>query len=244
MSYITQTNYPGVFHLEHFIFLAIVILLIALGLFLNFKVVKQDKTRELILKISGIVLLIMIIANRFSIVLVNRIVFENKSYSWINLIPNTFCGFTSLFLGLTIVIGKKDNPFLNACYPVAFIGGLLSTIYPDYLDHQMFFDPRTITGLIHHAIDIWIVIYALTIKYINPSFKKLPYFFLYITSTMTFGVFLMDALGFESAMQIGKPLISSLPIFTSWYMVGFMLTCLYVGFLFLYPIIMKKLKKA
>ena len=61
MSYITQTNYPGAFHLEHFIFLAIVILLIALGLFLNFKVVKQDKTRELILKISGIILLMMII---------------------------------------------------------------------------------------------------------------------------------------------------------------------------------------
>ena len=91
MSYITQTNYPGAFHLEHFIFLAIVILLIALGLFLNFRVVKQDKTRELILKISGIVLLIMILANRFSIVLVNRIVFENKSYSWLNFIPNTFC---------------------------------------------------------------------------------------------------------------------------------------------------------
>ena len=58
-----------------------------------------------------------------------------------------------------------------------FIGGVITMFYPDFLESQTFFDLRSLSGLLHHTVMVWIVIICMLTKYIVPNNEKMGYFF-------------------------------------------------------------------
>ncbi len=229
-------KYPGVFGLEHIIFLVIYFLLFALGIFFVLKIKNDEKKTNIVIKISAICLLIAILLNRFFIALYET---TNKDETWLKLIPNSFCGLTSLLFSLAILFGKKDNKFLHFLTYLGFLGGLVTMFYPDFLDTQLFIDPRTLTGLIHHAIMLWLSIILIITSYIKPDIKKWYYFPIGIIIYHVIGVIEIKVFKFSGAMQIHDPFISEIPVLSSWYVLAVLETVFIVAFLFVY----KKLKK-
>lgn len=214
------TSYPGVFGIEHIIYMILVVILFALSFILIKKFIKTDKQKQLLIKIGAGVLLALIIANRISVTYYDVVINHREHYTWLNLIPNSWCGMSSLILSLALLFGKKDNPVLHCISYIGALGGFLTIIYPDFLDSQMFFEIRSVTGLLHHTMNLWLVIVSIMCQYLVPSIKKWYYYPLGLSLILSFGVFEKDALGFTKAMQINEPLLKSLPILTSWYVVG------------------------
>lgn len=227
-------NISGIYGIGHITYLILSLILIIVGAIIICKYVKSQEKRTLIIKISGIVLLIMILINRFSVTYHDVVIAKREGYSWVNLIPNTFCGLSSLVLSLAIIFGKKDNIILHSIGYVGFVGGAITMFYPDFLSTQDFGDIRSLSGLIHHTLMVWIVLISMLTKYINPSMSKWPILPLGLCVIMTLGLLEIELLGFVKAMQINDPLLSSLPVLTSWYMVGFILLILHFMFLVIY----------
>lgn len=163
------------------------------------------KGKQLIIKIAGIILFVLVIVT--------------KDASWWELLPNSICGLSSLLLALAIILGKEDNWILNSASYLGFFGSAIVIFYPDFLITQPFFSIRSITGLLHHSLMNLLIIVMMITGYIKPSRTKFKYLIIMMAFYMTYGIFLIDALGIDNAMQIGKPLIKNAPILTSWYVV-------------------------
>lgn len=176
------------------------------------------KGKQLIIKIAGIILFVLVIVNRFSITIYDNVI-ASKDASWWELLPNSICGLSSLLLALAIILGKEDNWILNSVSYLGFFGSAIVIFYPDFLITQPFFSIRSITGLLHHSLMNLLIIVMMITGYIKPSRTNFKYLIIMMAFYMTYGIFLIDALGIDNAMQIGKPLIKNAPILTSWYVV-------------------------
>ncbi len=214
------SEYPGVFGIEHIIYLVICLLLMFTGWFIIAKYVKKEETKIKIVKISALALLCAILWNRISITVYHFQHNEEGIRNLLQLIPLSFCGFSSLVNALATLLGKKNNTVLHCISYLGLIGGILSMIYPDYLEEQTFFDPRTLSGLLHHTIMVWVIITNMITGYFTPQARKWHVYPLGLCIIMCYGLFFKEVTGL-GAMQIGSPLLKSAPIFTSWYVVGF-----------------------
>ncbi len=226
--------YSDIYKAGHISYLICSLILIIVGAILVYKYAKTPKTQKLIIKISGIILLIAILINRFSVTYSDVVINKREGYTWLNLIPNTFCGLSSLVFAFAIILGKKDNIVLHVIPYIGFVGGTVTLFYPDFLETQAFTDIRSISGLVHHTLMVWLTLICMLTKYIKPSMKKLPALVLGLCVIMTFGLIEIDMLGFNKAMQIGEPLLKSAPIFTSWYVVGILLLVLHFIYIVIY----------
>ncbi len=223
----------------HLIFLGISILVIVLSNIIIKKKKLNEKTIDLIIKIEAVLWLISILINR--VVVTAHNIEANPANTWLSIIPNSFCGFCSLVLSLTVLFGKKDNIIFHSIGYLGLVGGAATMIYPDFLNTQSFFDPRSLSGLLHHAFMVGIIIKLFIYGYFTPTISKCSYFILGLCVLMTYGAVEYDALGFDKAMQIGKPFISSLPILTSWYIIYLVLIIAHFIFLVLYEKFKNKL---
>ena len=214
------TNYPGVSGFEHFLYMIICLILMAISIVFINKIKNDDKKIKTIMRVIGFVLLIVIICNRVSVTYNNVVIEKREGVTWLSLIPNTVCGFASFVYSFSLIFAKKDSKIFHFICYLGFLGGVLTFIYPDFLDNQTFFDPRTITGLVHHTIMFCTTIICIITGYLKPSFKKVNYYIIGLAFLMVFGLFEIDVLHFSKAMMIGAPLVSSLPILSSWYVIG------------------------
>ena len=231
-------NILAVFGIEHIIYLILMIILMVLGLIFIKKSNLDEYKLNLIFRIIGIIWLITILANRITVTYSDVVINKREGYTWLNLIPNTFCGMCSLILSITFIIGKKDNFVLHSFGYIGLVGGIVTMFYPDFLDSQAFFDPRSITGLLHHTIMAFMIILAILTGYMTPTVKKWHYIPLGMCVIMTIGMFELDCLGFVKAMQFKNPFLSSIPILSSWYVTD--LATLVVSFILLTIYDMKK----
>lgn len=222
-----SNEFPGVFGVEHILFLVVFITLSIFGIYLIRKYAKSENTRNIIVKVSALILLLCIIANRVSIVVINR---NNRpeGFSWLHLIPDTFCGMSSLVFSLSVLFGKDDNLVYHFIVYFGFYGGVSTLIYPTFLDNQTFWDLRSFTGLLHHAMMIWMTILLISTGKFRPDVNKWFIFPIGYSFVMLFGLFEIDALGFNGAMNISEPLIDFLPHLSTWYVVGVLATLLTV----------------
>ena len=99
------------------------------------------KRKQLIIKIAGIILFVLVIINRFSITIYDNVI-ASKDASWWELLPNSICGLSSLLLALAIIFGKEDNWVLNSVSYLGFFGSVIVIFYPDFLITQPFFSIR------------------------------------------------------------------------------------------------------
>ena len=226
---------PKVYGWEHFTYLAVCAVIAAAAIFFVRKYAKTEKTLSIVTRAVGGALFACILWNRISLCI--------KNSNALTLIPDTFCGISSLILSLAMLIGKRNNiVFHFICY-LGFVGGTLTLAYPDFIGQAAsVFYPPTISGLLHHTVMVFAIILMLLTKYFVPTLKRWYVLPLGLCCVMTFGIFEITALGFNDAMQIFTPLLPD-TIFTWWFCGALLLPFSYiVMLLFDYFLVWRKKK--
>ena len=182
------------------------------GLICAKKFAKTEKAQHIVIKLTGIALFLSILASRLSIT------FCSSNPQWHYILPNQFCGMSSLVLSLAAIFGKKNNNVYHFVWFIALLGGTITMVYPDFLpQNPSFFYPPTITGMLHHSLSIVMVVMLLIFNQIEISYKKWYCTLFGFTSYFTFGAFLIGALGYGDAFHIKTPILAGTPL-NAWVM--------------------------
>lgn len=195
---------------QHFVYLAVFITIAVIGLICAKKFAKSENSQKIVVKVLAGILLLSIIANRVSISL------KTGTFEWTKLIPDSFCGMSSLVLSLAVLCGKPNNAVLHFVWFIALLGGSITMIYPDFIGQasSIFYLP-TITGLLHHSIAVVVVVSLFLFNQINVTYKKWFYSLVGFAFYITVGAFLIGALGYSDAFHIITPMLSGTPL-TAW----------------------------
>lgn len=201
-----------VFGTVHLIYLAITIPLSCIGLFLAKKFAKTEKSQKIVLKSVAGLLFVWIVINRLSQV------YRYETVRWEQIIPDSFCGMTSLVLSLAVLFGKKDNAVYHFVWFLGLIGALITIFNPTFLDQgpTIFYLP-TISGLLHHSIALVMVIALLIFDQIFITYKKWYCTLFGFTAYLSLGAFQMSVFGFADSFHIVEPILSGTPL-TAWVM--------------------------
>lgn len=203
---------PELFGIEHILYLLISTLLASASLLIAKKYAKEEKQQRLFLLGLAFLLFVAIVTNRLSQV------FRYDEVRWHLIIPDSFCGMTSLVLALAVLFGKKDNAVLHFVWHLGIFGGISSSIYASYVGQgaTLFYLP-TISGLLHHSISATLVVALLMFNQIDITYKKWHYTFFGFSTYLTLGAFMMQTFNMSDAFHISEPLISDTPL-TAWVM--------------------------
>lgn len=200
----------SVFGIVHIIYLAITLSISVIGLYLAKKYAKTEKSQKIILKSIAVVLLIWIMINRLSQV------FRYSEVRWELIIPDSFCGMTSLLLSLSVLFGKKNNAVYHFVWALGIVGTTITLVYPNFLDQSstVFYLP-TISGLLHHSIALVLILALFLFNQITVTYKKWYYSLFGFTTYLTVGAFQMSVLGLDDAFHIVEPMLDGTPL-TVW----------------------------
>lgn len=209
---------PQVFGVEHIVYIFVSAAIGAAGLLLMKKFAKTQKTQTIVLKSIAFLLLAAILANRLSQV------FRYGQVRWYCIIPDSFCGMTSLVLALAVLFGKRDNAVLHFVWLLGLFGGISTVVYPTFVSQNAsFFYIPTISGLLHHSFSAIMVIALLLLGQIHITYKKWWCVIFGFTCYLTVGAFLMSVFDMSDAFHIVEPLLSDTPL-TTWVMAPMYLT--------------------
>ena len=200
----------SVFGNVHIIYLAITLSVSTIGLYLAKKYAKTERSQKIVLKTIAVMLLIWIAINRLSQV------FRYSEVRWELIIPDSFCGMTSLLLSLSVLFGKKNNAVYHFVWAIGLVGTTITLLYPSFLDQSstVFYLP-TISGLLHHSIALVLIIALFLFNQISVTYKKWYYSLFGFTSYLTIGAFQMSVLGLDDAFHIVEPMLDGTPL-TVW----------------------------
>lgn len=220
---------PQLFGIEHILYILISTTITVVSLILAKKYAKSEKSQTIFLKTIAVCLFISILTNRLSQV------FRYDDVRWYLIIPDSFCGMTSLVLSLAVLFGKRNNDVLHFVWLLGLFGGISTTIYASYIGQSdsVFYLP-TISGLLHHSFSTFMVIALLMFNQIEITYKKWYCTLFGFTSYLTIGAFLMHTFNMSDAFHIAEPLIPDTPL-TCWvmapmYAVGYALVLFVVEF--------------
>jgi hypothetical protein len=203
---------PQLFGIEHILYILISTVVAVITLVLARKTAVTEKSQKIFLKILALLLLAAILANRLSQV------FRYGTVRWYCIIPDSFCGMTSLVLALAVLFGRKDNCVLHFVWLLGLFGGISTVIYATFLDQDVsFFYLPTISGLLHHSFSATLAVALLLFRQIRITYKKWHYTFFGFTAYLTLGAFLMHTFKLSDAFHIAEPLIPGTPL-TAWVM--------------------------
>jgi hypothetical protein len=165
-------------------------------------------------------------------------VFRYDEVRWYCIIPDSYCGMTSLVLALAVIFGKKDNNVLHFVWLLGLFGGISTVIYATFVDQgpTIFYLP-TISGLLHHSFSALLVVLLLVFKQINITYKKWYCTLFGFTAYLTIGAFLMQVFNMSDAFHIAEPLLPGTPL-TTWVMAP-----MYVGAYALILLIIELIRK-
>ena len=226
---------PQLFGIEHILYIVITTVVAVVGLLLAKKYATSEKAQTLVLKGIAAALFVAIMANRLSQV------FRYDTVRWYCIIPDSFCGMTSLVLALAVLLGKKDNAVLHFVWLLGIFGGISTVIYATFLDQDMsFFYLPTISGLLHHSLSAITVVALFLFKQIRITYKKWYCTLFGFTCYLTVGAFLMHTFDMSDAFHIAEPLLPGTPL-TAWVMAP-MYAAAYAAILFIVEIVRKKKK--
>ena len=176
------------------------------------KFAKTEKSLKIAVKTMGGVLLLSILTSRICQT------FLWGGFTWYNFFPTTFCGTSSLVLALAVLLGKKDNCVLHFVWFIALLGGIITSVYPDFLEfHNSFFHLDVITSFLHHSLSIVMVVMLLMLKQINITYKKWYYSLFGFCCYLTYGAFLIATFKIVDAFCMFTPILSGTPL-TVWVM--------------------------
>ena len=216
---------PKLYGIEHIIYLLVMTAIFVTIFLLSHKYAKTENSKVLVLKGMALALLISVVANRISIV------FKTEVPAWSYLIPDSYCGMSSLVLALSVLFGKKDNAIYHFVWIVAIVGGLATTFYSNFIgQNPSFFYIPTITGFLHHTISVGVVIALFLFKQITLDIKKWFYVPLGLCCYYALGAFLMATFGYGDAFSMFTPILEGTPLdawlITPIYTVVYVISCL------------------
>lgn len=202
----------SVFGTVHLIYLAITLPLSCVGLFLAKKFAKTEKSQKIVLKSLAGLLFVWIVINRLSQV------YRYSDVRWEQIVPDSFCGMTSLVLALAVLFGKRDNPVYHFVWFLGLVGAVITVFNPTFLDQgpSVFYLP-TISGLLHHSLALVMVVALLLFDQIHITYKKWYCTLFGFTAYLTVGAFQMSVFGFADSFHIAEPILSGTPL-TAWVM--------------------------
>lgn len=201
---------PQVFGKEHLIYITISIIIGIIVCVLTKLFVKTEKGKTIVIKISGLVLFIIILANRLALV------FEYGNANWMKLLTDSFCSTSSYVLSITLLVGKKNNNVLHFIWLVALAGGVITTFYPNFIDQNpSFMYPPTILGMMHHTWSAIVVILMFLHGYLNLTYKKWYCTLIGFMAYLSYGAFLMCVLKYDNPFYMTAPALDG-TIFTAW----------------------------
>ncbi len=208
-----------VFGIEHFLYIGITSLVAATALICAKKYLKNERGQAIFLKVLGTLLFIAIIANRLSQV------FRFGLVRWEQIIPDSYCGMTSLVLSLAVLFGKKDNDALHFTWILGIFGGISTVIYPAFIGQgpTVFYLP-TISGLLHHSLSATVAIAVILFDWIHITYKKWYCTLIGFMAYLSVGAFLIGFFGYSDAFHIYTPLLDNTP-FTTWGMAPIYAVC-------------------
>ena len=203
---------PELFGIEHILYIVISTILLGGGIYLAKRFCKDERSQKIVLKSLALLLFIAIMTNRLSQV------FRYDTVRWYLIIPDSFCGMTSLVLSLGVLFGKRDNALLHFTWLLGLFGGISTVIYATFLGQgaTIFYLP-TISGLLHHSFSATLVIALLMFKQIDITYKKWYCTVFGFTAYLTVGAFLMHTFNVSDAFHIAEPLLSGTNL-TAWVM--------------------------
>ena len=203
---------PQLFGPEHILYIVISTVFCGGALLLGKKYAKTEKSQSLFLKSLALLLFVAIMTNRLSQV------FRYEEVRWYTIIPDSFCGMTSLALAVAVLLGKKDNCVYHFLWLLGLFGGISTVIYATFVGQgpTIFYLP-TISGLAHHSLCATVAIALLMLGQIRITYKKWYCTFFGFTAYMTLGAFLMATFPITDAFHIVEPLLSDTPL-TAWVM--------------------------
>lgn len=203
---------PQLFGIEHILYMVITTVIAVVALLLCKKYASTERTQSIVLKVMAALLFVAIVTNRLSQV------FRYGQVRWYCIIPDSFCGMTSLVLALGVLLGKKNNNTLHFTWLLGLFGGVSTVIYATFLDQNLsFFYLPTISGLLHHSLSATLAVAILMFGYIDITYKKWYCTFFGFTAYLTVGAFLMHTFNMSDAFHIAEPLIPGTPL-TAWVM--------------------------
>ena len=199
-------------YIIYIIYLLITLPLTIIGLYLAKRFAKTEKSQKIVLKSIAGLLLVWILINRLSQV------FRYSNVRWEQIIPDSFCGMTSLVLSLSVLFGKKDNVVYHFVWHLGLLGATITIFNPTFLNQSttIFYLP-TISGLLHHSIALVMVIALLLFNQIFVTYKNWYCTLFGFTSYLTVGAFQMAVFGFSDSFHIAEPILSGTPL-TAWVM--------------------------
>ena len=202
----------SVFGSVHLIYLAITIPLSCAGLFVAKKFARTERAQRVVLRSLAALLLAWIVINRLSQV------FRYDDARWEQLIPDSFCGMTSLVLSLSVLLGKRDNPVYHFVWMLGAVGAAITVCNPTFLDQgpSVFYLP-TISGLLHHSITLVVIAALFLFDQIRITYKRWYCTLFGFTAYLTVGAFQMSVLGLSDAFHIAEPILPNTNL-TAWVM--------------------------
>ncbi len=222
--------------IEHFTYIGITLALAIVGLVCAKKFAKTEKAQSIVLKSLAFALFVSILTNRLSQV------FRYETVRWVEVIPESYCGLTSLVLSLAVLFGKKDNCVYHFLWILGLFGGISTVVYPAFIGQgpTIFYLP-TISGLVHHSLSATLVVALLLFKQVHVTYKKWYCTLFGFTCYLSLGAFLIGCLGLSDAFHIYTPLLDDTPL-TTWVMAPIYAVC-YSLLLFIIEIVRKCKKK-
>lgn len=226
---------PELFGWQHLVYLAVSLIITALVIVFAKKYAKTQKQQTILIKVVAGILFAFIMFNRISIVIKN-------DGNIVCLLPDTFCGLTSLSLSLFTLFGKPNIKAFSCLWYMAIVGGIATIIYPTFLgQNESFFYPPTISGLLHHTVMILLACLLLEFGWFKPRFKDWYWFPIGVACYILVGVFEISMLGVSDAVCIFSSEIEGTPL-NCWFFMG-VGTILVVVFTLLWELVGKKLAK-
>lgn len=203
---------PKLFGIEHILYIIISTIICGGGVIVAYIFCKSEKSKKIILKCVAFLLFVSIMLNRLSQV------FRYSDIKWYAIIPDSYCGMTSLVLSLAVLFGKKNNGVLHFVWLLGIFGGISTVIYATFVGQgpTIFYLP-TFSGLLHHSFSATLVVLLLMFKEIEITYKKWYYSLFGFTCYLTVGAFLMSVFDLNDAFHIVEPLIPN-TILTTWVM--------------------------
>ena len=200
----------NVFGGVHILYLAITLPLSAIGLICAKRFAKTEKSQTIVLKSIALLLLAWIVINRLSQV------FRYGNVRWEQIIPDSYCGMTSLVLSLAVLFGRKDNAVYQFTWSLGLVGAWITILYPTFLDQgpSVFYLP-TISGLLHHSLTLVMIAALFLFRQIHVTYKRWYCTLFGFTSYLTVGAFQMAVFGFQDSFHIAQPLLDGTPL-TTW----------------------------
>ena len=232
-SMLAQTN-PQVFGWEHLTFLAVFIVFMIASLLLVKFFAKNEKVQDIVVRCAGVLLLIFIMWNRIAICISH----QRATY----LIPDSFCGMSSLVLALAVTFGRRNNNVLHFVFYFAILGNVLSMFYPDFIGQaSSIFYSNTISGLLHHSFGFLVCVLLCMVGWFKPNYKKSGNIVIGFMAYITIGAFMMSVFDYSDAFYINNPILSGTPL-TVWVLIP-IFVALYTLFMVSYGLIRRKLQK-